>query len=96
MTTRQVVRIERVDISRGADGWTVSPIWAGVDRPRTGGWRFGPRHKALAERLRRAILAGVVYEDPTAATDVNGKTFVVARTTVLARQANADLARLGF
>lgn len=72
--------------------WT----WSGgpLDRPYTGGW-YVPNMK-LAERLVRAIDAGVVHVERTLARDINGATYVAARALVLGRYLNADLKRLGF
>lgn len=79
-------------------GWLVKAHWTSpdVDRPYTGGWLFPKRHRALAERLVRAINAGVVFYDQQVVTDVNGKTFVQAWSRVYGKRANADLKRLGF
>lgn len=79
---------------KDADGIHVSPSWHGVDRPDTGG--YAVRNQRTADRLKAAMLAGVVYTDPEVVTDVNGKTFVSASRTVLGRRINADLRRLGF
>lgn len=73
---------------------TVGAYWPGVDRPTTGG--IAVSNAKLAARLAAAINAGVVYTDARVATDVNGKTYVAARSMVLGRRLNADLRRLGF
>jgi len=74
--------------------WRVSTTWSNVDRPEGTGYIVGnPR---LAERLRNAIIAGVVFADPEIKIDKAGKTYVSARSTVLGRMINADLRRLGF
>jgi hypothetical protein len=87
--------ITHVEITQDAElGWCVHPVWSGVDRPDTGGWAV--TNKRLAERLRAALLAGVVYSNIEVCTDVNGKTFVNGISRVMARKANADLCRLGF
>ncbi len=76
-------------------GYRVSVTWdAPVDRKSTGGYILG--NKKTAERLVAAIDAGVVYTDAHIATDVNGQTYVAARSRVLGRVASADLKRLGF
>lgn len=76
-------------------GYRVSVTWdAPVDRPYTGGYILG--NKKTAERLAHAINAGAVHTDAHIATDVNGNTYVAARSLVLARRAAADLKRLGF
>lgn len=72
----------------------VWPFWSGVDRPRGVGYVCSDR--LTAERLRCAINAGVVFVDPQVGRDVNGKTYVQARSTVMGKRMNADLRRLGF
>jgi hypothetical protein len=74
--------------------WTVSPIWAGVDRPDPGS--TGCKTLTLAHRLRQAIEAGAALGPAEVHTDVNGKTYVEAPHKFLARRLNADLKRLGF
>jgi hypothetical protein len=74
--------------------WTVSPIWAGVDRMDTGG--TGCKTLKLAHRLRQAIEAGVALGPAEVRTDVNGRTYVQATHNFLAKRLNADLKRLGF
>jgi hypothetical protein len=75
---------------------TVWYDWPGVDRPQTYGIGINGGSRKLAERLVRAIEAGAAYADPEIKTDVNGKTYVQARSLVLARCLNADLRRLGY
>lgn len=96
MRRPEIVRVEvERDAESGPDFWSVSPIWGGgVDRPNTGGYIV--KGGRLAARLESAMLAGVVYEDPTVKTDVNGKTYVAASSRILGRTVNADLRRLGF
>lgn len=86
------------ELTETADGLSVHIIWdsPAVDRTDVGGWGLGLRHRALAERLIRAINAGKAYRNPRLATDVNGKTYVQADHTILGRHMNADLTRLGF
>ena len=72
----------------------ISPFWSNVDRPHAFGWIVTSR--ALAERLRAAVLAGVVLTDPKIKTDTGGQTYVEHKTHVLGRRMNADLRRLGF
>jgi hypothetical protein len=83
-----------VELAQDGHGWSVRPVWSGVDRPNTGGWGFGS--KRLAERMRSALLAGVVYSKIEVVTDASGKTFVHGTSLVLGRYANADLKKLGF
>lgn len=80
--------------------WEVQTIWSSehvaLDRPAGIGFTFGPNHRELAIRLATAITAGVVFTAPEIKRDVNGRTYVSARSQVLGRRANADLKRLGF
>ena len=65
-----------------------------VDRPHTYGIRTSkPR---LRDRLIRAINAGVITENPSLKTDVDGKTYVCFSSAVMGRYLNADLKRLGY
>lgn len=75
---------------------TVWTFWGGpqIDRPQGLGYLCSNR--LVAERLRCAINAGVVFTDPTLERDINGKTYVQARSHVLGKRMNADLRRLGF
>lgn len=75
-------------------GFDVTPIWSGVDRPITSGWCV--TSKSVAERLRRAVMAGAAIADVRLATDLNGNTYVANRHVVSAKRANADLRALGF
>ena len=76
--------------------FTVRPFWSGVDRPNTGGITVKINNRPLAERLARAIRAGVAVEAESVGVDTAGQTYVVERTHVLGRMLNADLRRLGF
>lgn len=67
-----------------------------LDRRRMIGFVMSFRKRKLAERLKLAIEAGVVFTDLSVATDVNGRTYLACNRTVQARTANADLKRLGF
>jgi hypothetical protein len=71
----------------------VTPIWGGVDRPDSFSWATKP---AIAVRLRRAIMAGVVLLNPHVKTDITGKTYVEYDNRVSGKYANADLKRLGY
>lgn len=73
---------------------TVEAHWSGVDRPCVGGWAV--KDAKMAQRLKAAILAGVVYYDAQVHTDTAGKTYVHAPARVLGRTMNADLRKLGF
>jgi hypothetical protein len=105
--TTTTLRIERVEFERrAADGMIsdhdeliVWPYWSGnVDRPEGYGYAFADdaRGRALAQRLKAAMLAQVVFTDAHVLRDINGKTYIDAHSRVLGRKANADLRRLGF
>jgi len=82
------------DYLRVAVTWTVAG--ATLDRPSTGGFGLKLSHRALAERLVRAINAQAVFANPAIKRDVNGATYISAASRVLGRMINADLRRLGF
>jgi hypothetical protein len=88
----------RVDIRVGNEDIFIRPIWSGVDRPDTGGWSVRLSDRKLAERLAKAILAGVVCGGGSIKTDNGGKTYVGGFKTphILGRTMNADLKKLGF
>jgi len=87
--------LQRVEVKRQpGSGWSVNPIWAGVDRPNVGGW--GVQTKHTADRLARAIRHGVILPNPQIKRDVHGKTYVQAASTILARDMERELERLGF
>ena len=77
----------------------VTPVWGNldvepvIDRPDNFSVSVPLK---LVGRFTTAIRAGVIFEEPTIKTDVNGRTYVSAPMTVLARMLNADLSRLGF
>lgn len=91
-------RIPEVRIEADAEGLHISPIWQGVDRPNTGGVLISdtPANRMLADRLKKAIEAGVCYRFESICTDRNGKTYVGAHAGFMGRTLNADLRRLGF
>lgn len=91
-----VVTFDRAEIKPDSTPgyFVVRAYFSGVDRPE--GTGFVVKGKPLAERLKRAMEAGVVHTDLHALFDRNGKTFASHRTHVLARMMNADLKRLGF
>lgn len=79
------------------DGFKVEVHWdhpSGLDRPKTYSILVGS--KKLAERLARAIEAGVVVTNPSLATDIDGNTFVACDHNVMGRTLDADLKGLGF
>lgn len=73
---------------------TVKVAGIEVDRPEQVGYVV--TSESLAQRLSAAITAGAVFHDPEVRTDVNGRTYVVSKSRVLARMMSADLKRLGF
>lgn len=75
---------------------SVTPVWDDVDRPRSFSWGVKLIHRKLAERLKAAILAGVVFYNIEKKTDINGKTYASFNCRVWARRMNADLKRLGY
>jgi len=75
--------------------YSVWPTFSGVDRERSSGWGTG-KSRPLANRLAKAIRAGVAIADLEVLTNVNGETYVSYRHVVGARHLNADLKRLGF
>jgi hypothetical protein len=87
---------------RESDGWLVEIVWDSpkVDRPNTGGKLFGPtaRDKQLAERYVRCVNDQKAFDvgEAEVCTDIAGKTFVSAESTIYHRHANACLRRLGY
>ena len=69
--------------------------WAGVSRPETYSISCSDKLE-LAQRLKRAIKAGVVYTDPYVKQDAAGKPYVKHGCVVMGRTINADLNKLGF
>ena len=67
---------------------------APLDRTDGVGWVV--KDPKIADRLVRAIEAGVVFKNAKIVLDAHGKSFVTAPATVLGRTLNADLRRLGF
>lgn len=74
--------------------YSVTPVFSGVDRPRSFSWALTSR--PLCERLARAVRAGKAISDFGVSTDVAGKTFATFKHHVRGRCMNADLRRLGF
>ena len=94
------VRLDHVEIvAEPGDQWTpagfsVCPVWTGVDRPDSGGWLV--KNRPIALRLAAALIAHKAITVRGILTDVNGKTYVDTQSHVLGRMLNADLRRLGF
>lgn len=82
-------------IEQSSDGlFVVYALWSGVDRPR--GVGIVVRTRKLAERLARAVRAGVAITADRVMRDTFGSTYVQENRAVLARTLNADLKRLGY
>jgi hypothetical protein len=92
--TIQLPKLEDVEISLHEHGLSVTPVWSGVDRPRS--YSMVVNRQALASRLKTAILAGAVFPVRGILTDVNNETYTDFDHNVMARRLNADLKRLGF
>jgi hypothetical protein len=92
--TPELAGVEIAAAEFGPDCWHVTPVWAHVDRPDTGG--ISVRGRKLADRLRAAIRDGKAITGDAVLVDVNGRTYVDARHHVLSRMLNADLRRLGY
>jgi hypothetical protein len=75
----------------------IEVTWSGadLDRPSTGGFVLGAKHRKLAERLKRAVDAGAAFASPKVVTDCNGKSYVRADCLVMSRHMNYCLRRLG-
>lgn len=74
--------------------YTVSPVWAGVDRPNVGG--IVVLSAKDAGRLTAAYLSGKAFESAEIKTDVYGNTYVCTSGRIMGRYLNADLKALGF
>jgi hypothetical protein len=85
------------EITQAGDEIVVTVAWdASVDRNRIQSWSLPGKHKALANRLKRAVDAQAVCVNPTVLTDTAGKTYVGSESSVVGRHMNADLRRLGY
>jgi hypothetical protein len=80
----------------GSDFYHVRGVWSAPWVSRTVTTGYLVKGRALADRLAAAMEAGAVFVNPEVRVDVNGHTYVTSSSTVLARQINADLRRLGF
>lgn len=89
------ITLEMADEYRPKDSYVVSPIWAGVDRPMVHSISTGS-NLGLAKRLQRAMLDGVVFNNPQIRTDNYGHTYVASGCRVMGRHLNADLKKLGY
>lgn len=89
---RDVEVAERV--RDGRKEFIITPVWDGVDRPRAGS--LVATSMAVALRCKAAFEDGAALFSDGVLKDVNGKTYVDFRWTVLARRLNADLRKLGY
>jgi hypothetical protein len=99
MSEQQTPYIASTNIVLTSDStYSVAGFWAvdgvNLDQPMSSGYEV--RTMRLAERLAKAIRDGKVFVNPTIATDMGGKTYVSATSTVLGRTVNADLRRMGY
>jgi hypothetical protein len=67
-----------------------------VDRPTVHAWGLKMTHRRLADRLRRAVLAGAVFGPARVVKDIYGRSYLLTATSVMGHTMNADLRRLGF
>lgn len=79
---------------------TCWPIWSNVDRPKSSGiscgWA-GPKAQALAQRVKRACMAGkAIVKECNVGCDTGGQTYAKAHLQLRGRALNADLRSLGF
>lgn len=98
-TTVDTAALERhIAIETDADMLTVRVTYTapGLDRTDGAAWGLKLTHRALAERLVRAIEAGVILSEPQIRTDIHGRTYVSVSSSILARMMNAELRRLGY
>ena len=93
-----MLKVTRTEIVRRADGITVTAYAAnGNEELRVGGYGLPVRHSALAERLARAMKAGVVYGSLSVEPTIDGKgKWVRTSNHMLGRMLNAELRRAGY
>jgi hypothetical protein len=91
LPTLESVEVEPDEEERG---FVVTPVYTGVDRPRS--YSVLATKLAEANRLKAAILAGAVFPVRGVLTDMNGQTYVDFDHNVMGRHLNADLKKLGF
>jgi hypothetical protein len=83
-----------LDRTKSRPGFVVTPVWSGVDRPRS--YSVFTLKMSLANRLKNAIEAGVAITVRGTGTDVNGETYADTQNHFLGSRLNADLKKLGF
>lgn len=76
--------------------WSVYGTWEGLDADPYDTARIVVRTHPIAERLKAAITAGVVFKNPRLITTVTGATAVLSTCHVLGRTINVDLRHLGY
>ena len=86
--------LDRVEVTTNEHGISVTPFWKHVERSQGSG--YSVRTKRDADRLKKAIEAGVVYTNAFVTRDAQGNTYVTSGRTVMGRHLNADLKRLGY
>lgn len=72
---------------------TVSPIWAGVDRPNVGGISVPPRY---VDRVVAAFESGAAFESTKIVRDIAGKTYVAAPSRIMGRHLERSLRAIGY
>ena len=75
---------------------TVWEVDEPVDYTHEMGYVFGAHDQVLAERMKAAIEAGVIFINPRIITYIDGKTYVRSDVQVWGKYANKDLKKLGF
>jgi predicted N-formylglutamate amidohydrolase len=83
-----------VEVTARRDGISITPVWSGVDRPRS--YTAVVNRQALASRLVAAIRAGKAITVTGIGTDVNNQTYAETENHFLVKRLNADLRKLGF
>lgn len=78
--------------------WVTTDPNVVLDRPDGVSYGFlkKPAHVSLANRLIKAINAGVAFPNPTVAVDINGRTYVAHGLAIAGRHMNKNLQRLGY
>jgi hypothetical protein len=84
----------RVQVEFGGDKFaTVSPIWAGVDRPNVGGISVPLR---FVGRVVAALESGAAFESTKVVRDIDGKTYVEASSRIMGRHLERSLRAIGY
>jgi hypothetical protein len=101
MSCDYLQKLDRVEIKLVEDSTipphiAVTPFWKGVDRSQGCGWGIPIKKPQLAERLRKAIESGRLYDHVEVRTDSAGLTFMDAGHPIVGRRMNASLTEMGF